>query len=116
VKCSSSSEVSRRLTYLCRFAYGKVQLRLCRSAASTAWSAAFRASSKVIVVFVTKTRINKTNNLMKRIQYDDFHKFKFLEQKLSLTLEASLPILHVPQEQLHFAKQKLHFDEIDAAR
>jgi hypothetical protein len=29
-------------------------------------------------------------------------------------LEASLPILHVPQEQLHFAEQKLHFDEIDA--
>jgi len=44
-----------------------------------------------------------------------FYKFKFLEQKLSLTLEAPLPILHVPQEQLHFAEQKLHFDEIDAA-
>ena len=52
---------------------------------------------------------------MKRIQHDDLHKFKFLEQKLSLTLEASLPILHVPQEQLHFAEQKLHFDEIDTA-
>jgi len=38
-----------------------------------------------------------------------------LEQKLSLTLEAPLPILRVPQEQLHFAKQKLHFDEIDTA-
>ena len=44
-----------------------------------------------------------------------FYNFQFLEQKLSLTLEALLPILHVPQEQLHFAKQKLHFDEIDAA-
>jgi len=57
---------------------------------------------------IKKTIKNKTNlNL--------FHKFKFLEQKLPLTLEASLPILHVPQEQLLFAEQKLHFDEIDTA-
>jgi hypothetical protein len=45
-----------------------------------------------------------------------FYKFKFLGQKLSLTLKATLSILHVPQEQLHFAEQKLHFDEIDAAQ
>jgi len=32
----------------------KVQLRLRRSAASTTWSAAFRASSKVMDVFVNE--------------------------------------------------------------
>ena len=35
----------------------KVQLRLRRSAASTTLSAAFRASSKVVDVFILKTRI-----------------------------------------------------------
>ncbi len=32
----------------------KVQLRQSRSAASTSWSAAFRASSKVVDVFVNE--------------------------------------------------------------
>jgi len=45
------------------------------SAASTAWSAAFRASSKVMVVFVNENQ-----------EFIFFHKFKFLEQKLSLTV------------------------------
>jgi len=39
-----------------------------------------------------------------------------LEQKPSTTLKAPLSILHVPQEQLHFAKQKLPLDEIDTAQ
>jgi len=43
---------------LCRFAYGKVQLRQSRSAASTSWSAAFRTSSKVIDVFVNENQEN----------------------------------------------------------
>ena len=43
------------------------------------------------------------------------YKFKFLEQKLSLTLKATLSKLHVPQERLHFAKQKLNFRAANTA-